>query len=205
MEARVVYYYINFLKPTRALLEPARAATLGVDGRDAWSALVASGILPESFRDDPARRFLSNGELVAAPTELETCLALGSDVPGVLRAESRCRTILALLARLSPGRCLEPQTGVVVWDDGAYATDCDAFQIATWSREVTDLWLRNFTRNAAVAVVGAEILCNELERAICAELVALFATGYSVTCYPAEPGVDPGDLIVLCAPPLPAR
>lgn len=106
--------------------------------RGVWAALAAKGVIPEAWRDDPARRFacpvcsrarrhaarhpnswsrrpapacpLCRGVALAAPATCADCVAFASDPEGVASAEARLRE---LADALSPWGARPP--GVLVW------------------------------------------------------------------------------------------
>lgn len=103
----------RFLSPERPQLDRARAVASrfrrqNVDARAAWEAMIGEGLLPMSFADDPARRFVqepvdqgmleSNSmRLLAAPQTVEAAVTVASDLEGVVAAEAAGAEWLARL------------------------------------------------------------------------------------------------------------
>ena len=93
----------RFLSPERPQLDRARAVASrfrrqNADARAAWEAMIGEGLLPMSFADDPARRFMQEPvdqsmlestslRLLAAPQTVEAAVTVASDLDGILAAE----------------------------------------------------------------------------------------------------------------------
>lgn len=131
--------------------------------RGVWATLAAKGVIPEAWRDDPARRFacpvcfrarrhaalhpsswnrrpsstcpLCRGVALAAPATCADCVVFASDPEGVAAAEARVRELAVALA---PWGARPP--GVLVWRTRATP------------RAVTCAPLRNACEAAALAL-----------------------------------------------------
>lgn len=92
---------LKLLTPERARLGEAREAVAGVkDARVAWDTLVARGLVPVAFADDPTRAYHSgNRGIFSTPPTVAACVAVASDIPGLRRAEAIAGE---LIARLRP-------------------------------------------------------------------------------------------------------
>lgn len=189
VEARLERARGTFLRPARPRLSEALDAVRGAsDGAGAWNALIARGLLPETFRDVPRRRFLAGGELLPAPPEVETAVALAADLPAALEVEERfvdlCRALGA--------------APTVIWDDLA-GDDRELFSISA----LTAIAKRNRWRelwcapDADAAVLAAEL--DDGEASPFALVAAIHAAGYSVSAYAEDDG---SDLLVLRAGPV---
>lgn len=110
-------------------LDEAREAVCGIEHpREAWEALAARGLVPESWVDDPRRWFvcsadewLAHGSLAAPregplasphPPSTGACVALAADPRGVATAE----TLAHEVAREEARRGDAPRwTGAIYW------------------------------------------------------------------------------------------
>lgn len=94
----------RFLSPERPQIDRARAVASrfrrqNADARAAWEAMIGEGLLPTSFADDPARRFVqepvdqsmltsTSRRLLAVPQTVEGVVTVASDLDGILAAEA---------------------------------------------------------------------------------------------------------------------
>jgi hypothetical protein len=85
------------LAPDRPGLADARSAfDESANASDALSALVARGLIPEDFLDDPRRSFaLTYDTHQTTPPTLAMALALGADPVGIRRAEALAELVLS--------------------------------------------------------------------------------------------------------------
>lgn len=83
-------FRLKLLAPERARLQEAREAVKDVkDPRVAWDTLVARGLIPLAFADDPTRSYHSgNRGIFSTPPTVAACVAVASDIPGIRRAEA---------------------------------------------------------------------------------------------------------------------
>lgn len=98
---------LKILTPERARLEEAREAVKGVkDARLAWDTLVARGLIPLAFADDPTRLYHSgNRGIFSTPATVPACVAVASDIPGIRRAEAIVGELIARLRPWGAKRC----------------------------------------------------------------------------------------------------
>jgi hypothetical protein len=87
------------LRPNRAVRDEALAAVRGSQSpRSAWAALASAGVIPNDWVENEQRRFIDlDGSEHAEPTTLSACVALATDVKGILEAEELARKFITRL------------------------------------------------------------------------------------------------------------
>lgn len=91
----------GFLRPSAGSIGAAiAAARTARKASEAWESLSSRGLIPSAWIDDPARRFHRGGlgGPEAWPQNIESCVHLAADVPGVERCELLAREAAARLA-----------------------------------------------------------------------------------------------------------